>query len=51
LRPARAQPFPARVGTQIVDPERALAIPFRARTGNDVYNFGPSNYYQRPDDR
>ncbi|HEX7945811.1 MAG TPA: TonB-dependent receptor, partial [Phenylobacterium sp.] len=42
--------FPARVGSQIVDPN-GPGNTFRARTGADVYNFGPSNYYQRPDDR
>ena len=42
--------FPVRVGTQILDPNGA-GNTFRARTGADVYNFGPSNYYQRPDDR
>lgn len=42
--------FPARVGTQIVDP-RGPGNTFRTRTGADVYNYGPSNYYQRPDDR
>jgi iron complex outermembrane receptor protein len=42
--------FPLRVGTQIVDPN-GPGNTFRTRTGADVYNFGPSNYYQRPDDR
>jgi outer membrane receptor protein involved in Fe transport len=42
--------FPARIGTQIVDPA-GPGNTFRTRTGADVYNFGPSNYYQRPDDR
>jgi outer membrane receptor protein involved in Fe transport len=42
--------FPARVGTQIVDPT-GPGNTFRTRTGNDLYNFGPTNYYLRPDDR
>ena len=43
--------FPARVGNQIVDPA-GPGNTFRNRNGTtDVYNFGPSNYYQRPDDR
>ncbi len=43
--------FPARVGNFIVD----VTSPnqqFRPRVAaRDVYNFGPTNYYQRPDDR
>ncbi|WP_293905681.1 TonB-dependent receptor [Phenylobacterium sp.] len=42
--------FPARVGNQIVNPT-GPGNTFRTRTGGDTYNFGPSNYYQRPDDR
>ena len=43
--------FPARVGGFIVDPA-GPGNTFRARNGNtDLYNFGPTNYYQRPDDR
>ncbi|WP_293473730.1 TonB-dependent receptor [Phenylobacterium sp.] len=43
--------FPARVGNFVVDVTSA-AQQFRPRVAaRDVYNFGPSNYYQRPDDR
>jgi outer membrane receptor protein involved in Fe transport len=42
--------FPARVGSFIVDPT-GPGNTFRARTGADVYNFGPTNYFMRPDDR
>jgi outer membrane receptor protein involved in Fe transport len=43
--------YPARVGNFVVDVTSA-AQQFRPRVGTrDVYNFGPSNYYQRPDDR
>ncbi len=43
--------FPARVGSFVVDPA-GPGNTFRARNGaTDTYNFGPSNYYQRPDDR
>jgi outer membrane receptor protein involved in Fe transport len=43
--------FPARVGTQIVDVTGAGSS-FRSYVpARDVYNFGPTNYYQRPDDR
>lgn len=43
--------FPARVGNFVVDPA-GPGNTFRARNGaTDTYNFGPSNYYQRPDDR
>jgi outer membrane receptor protein involved in Fe transport len=43
--------FPARVGGFIVDPA-GPGNTFRPRnTATDLYNFGPSNYYQRPDDR
>ena len=37
---------PARVGSFVVSGNA-----FRTRTANDVYNYGPSNYYQRPDKR
>jgi iron complex outermembrane recepter protein len=37
---------PARVGG--FDVSGSTFVP---RTGTNVYNFGPSNYYQRPDDR
>jgi len=43
--------FPARVGSFVTDITSA-AQQFRPRVASrDVYNFGPSNYYQRPDDR
>ena len=43
--------FPARVGGFIVDPA-GPGNTFRVRNGTtDVFNFGPQNYYQRPDDR
>jgi outer membrane receptor protein involved in Fe transport len=43
--------FPARVGNQIVD-ITGPGNTFRPRVASrDVYNYGPSNYYQRPDDR
>jgi iron complex outermembrane recepter protein len=41
--------FPARVGTQIVDPTTFNT--FRNRTAADVFNFGPANYFVRPDER
>ena len=41
--------FPARVGSFIVDPTTFNT--FRARTGADVFNFGPANYFVRPDER
>jgi outer membrane receptor protein involved in Fe transport len=50
--------FPARVGgdsaisgqvAQIVDP--ATFNTFRPRTGKDVFNFAPQNYFVRPDER
>lgn len=37
---------PARVGSFVVDGNT-----FRTRTSADVYNYGPTNYYQRPDKR
>jgi outer membrane receptor protein involved in Fe transport len=42
--------YPVRVGSFVVDPT-GPGNTFRARTGNDVYNFGPTNYFMRPDDR
>ncbi|WP_293907690.1 TonB-dependent receptor [Phenylobacterium sp.] len=43
--------FPARVGGFVVD-VTGPGNTFRPRVAaRDVYNFGPSNYYQRPDDR
>ncbi|WP_334163468.1 TonB-dependent receptor plug domain-containing protein [Phenylobacterium sp.] len=46
--------FPARFGPLngglIVDLD-GPGNTFRTSTGADVYNFGPLNYYQRPDDR
>ncbi|HEX3367663.1 TonB-dependent receptor domain-containing protein [Phenylobacterium sp.] len=41
--------FPARVGSFIVNP--ANFNTFRPRTGADVFNFGPQNYFVRPDER
>ncbi len=41
--------YPARVGGFIVDP--ATFNTFRARTGADVFNFAPQNYFVRPDER
>src|ERR1700761_7832257 len=41
--------FPARVGSFIVDPTTFNTFP--ARTGADVFNFGPANYFMRPDER
>lgn len=43
--------FPARVGGQIVD-ITGPGNTFRTRVAaRDVYNFGPTNYFLRPDDR
>lgn len=42
--------FPARFGSWIVDPS-GPGNTFRTRTGADVYNYGPTNYYQRPDEK
>jgi iron complex outermembrane receptor protein len=42
--------FPTRFGSFIVDPS-GPGNTFRARTGSDVYNFAPTNYLQRPDQR
>ena len=41
--------YPARVGSFIVDPTTFNT--FRPRTGSDVFNFGPQNYFVRPDER
>ena len=41
--------YPARVGRFLVDPTTFNT--FRARTGADVFNFGPQNFFVRPDDR
>src|SRR5512140_3465612 len=41
--------FPARVGNQIVDPTTFNT--FRNRTGADVFNFAPQNFFTRPDER
>jgi len=43
--------FPARFGNQVVD-ITGPGNTFRDRVATrDVFNFGPQNYYQRPDDR
>jgi iron complex outermembrane receptor protein len=42
--------FPARVGGFIVDPS-GPGNTFRPRTGADVFNFAPQNYFVRPDER
>jgi outer membrane receptor protein involved in Fe transport len=42
--------FPTRFGSFIVDPN-GPGNTFRPRTGTDVYNFAPTNYLQRPDQR
>jgi outer membrane receptor protein involved in Fe transport len=42
--------FPARVGTQLVDPTTFNT--FRTRNAaTDVFNFGPANFFVRPDER
>jgi len=41
--------FPARVGGFIVDPTTFNT--FRPRTGADVFNFAPQNFFVRPDER
>ncbi|HLZ76814.1 TonB-dependent receptor domain-containing protein [Phenylobacterium sp.] len=41
--------FPARVGSFLVDPTTFNT--FRPRTSADVFNFGPQNYFVRPDER
>ncbi|MGH6967087.1 MAG: TonB-dependent receptor, partial [Phenylobacterium sp.] len=42
--------FPARIGPFRVDPA-GPGNTFRANSANDVYNFAPTNYLQRPDQR
>jgi outer membrane receptor protein involved in Fe transport len=42
--------FPTRFGGFIVDPS-GPGNTFRPRTSSDVYNFSPTNYLQRPDQR
>jgi outer membrane receptor protein involved in Fe transport len=42
--------YPTRFGSFIVDPS-GPGNTFRPRTGSDVYNFSPTNYLQRPDQR
>ncbi|MFL5298420.1 MAG: TonB-dependent receptor domain-containing protein [Phenylobacterium sp.] len=42
--------FPTRFGSFITDPS-GPGNTFRPRTANDVYNFSPTNYLQRPDQR
>jgi outer membrane receptor protein involved in Fe transport len=42
--------FPTRFGSFIVDPS-GPGNTFRPRTGNDVYNFAPTNFLMRPDQR
>ncbi|WP_293382941.1 TonB-dependent siderophore receptor [Phenylobacterium sp.] len=41
--------FPARVGNFVVDPTTFNT--FRPRTAADVFNFGPQNFFMRPDER
>ncbi len=41
--------YPARVGSNLVDPTTFNT--FRTRTSADVFNFGPANYFMRPDER
>jgi outer membrane receptor protein involved in Fe transport len=41
--------YPARIGAFTVDPTTFNT--FRARTGADVFNFAPQNYFVRPDER
>ncbi|MET0274154.1 MAG: TonB-dependent receptor plug domain-containing protein, partial [Phenylobacterium sp.] len=44
--------YPARVGGFVVDVTNPAGNTFRPFVNTrDVYNFGPVNYYQRPDDR
>ncbi len=42
--------FPTRFGSFIVDPS-GPGNTFRPRTSSDVYNFAPTNYLMRPDQR
>ncbi|THD64845.1 MAG: TonB-dependent receptor [Phenylobacterium sp.] len=41
--------FPARVGNFLVDPTTFNT--FRPRVATDVFNFGPANFFLRPDER
>jgi outer membrane receptor protein involved in Fe transport len=41
--------FPARVGNFLVDPTTFNT--FRPRVATDVFNFGPANFFVRPDER
>jgi iron complex outermembrane receptor protein len=41
--------FPARLGSFFVDPTTFNTI--RPRVGTDVFNFGPANFFVRPDER
>ena len=41
--------YPARVGGNLVDPTTFNT--FRPRVATDVFNFGPANYFVRPDER
>ncbi|THD54615.1 TonB-dependent receptor plug domain-containing protein, partial [Phenylobacterium sp.] len=41
--------YPARVGSFLVDPTTFNT--FRPRVATDVFNFGPANYFMRPDER
>ena len=41
--------YPARVGNFLVDPTTFNTL--RTRVGTDVFNFGPANFFVRPDER
>ena len=41
--------YPARVGSFLVDPTTFNT--FRPRVSTDVFNYGPANYFMRPDER
>ncbi|MBS0363455.1 MAG: TonB-dependent receptor [Proteobacteria bacterium] len=41
--------YPARVGSFLVDPTTFNT--FRPRVSTDVFNFGPANFFMRPDER
>ena len=41
--------FPARVANYVVDPTTYNT--FRTRQATDVFNFGPANFFMRPDER
>jgi iron complex outermembrane receptor protein len=41
--------FPARVGSQLVDP--LTFNTFRPQVSTDTFNFGPANFFVRPDER